>query len=75
MPDPDSDLDLVAGDEPARGRDDRGLDRVARFRHREQHAQRVGLVEMRKPGRPVAAGKADFDHTVDLRRRGSGTPA
>ena len=62
--DADGEVDPVAGDEPARGGDDRGLDRVAGLGQREQHAQRVGLIEMREPGDPVAAGKADFGGAV-----------
>ncbi len=62
--DANGDIDIVAGDEPARGGDDRGLDRIAGFRCREQHAQRVGLIEMGEAGDPVAAGKADFGDPV-----------
>ena len=36
--DANGDVDMVAGDEPARSGDERCLDRIIRFRSREQHA-------------------------------------
>ncbi len=62
--DPDGDVEPVAGDEPARGGDDRRLHRIAGFRRGEQHAQRIALIEMGEPADPVALGKADFGAAV-----------
>ena len=59
-----ADIEAVAGDEPARGGDEHGEQRVSRGRRRKQHAQRVALIEAGEPGDTLAAGKTDFGRAV-----------
>ena len=63
------DIEPVAGDEPARGRDDDGRCRIARIWGREQHAQRIALIEMGEPGDAVFVAEADFCHALAQKPR------
>jgi hypothetical protein len=58
------DIQPVPGDEPARGSDDDRGRRIACGGRREQDAQRVALIEMRKARDTVAPGEADFGGTL-----------
>ena len=59
------DIEAVAGDKTARGGDDGGVWRLAGFRPREQHPQRIALIQVNKASGPVAPGKADFGNAMD----------
>jgi hypothetical protein len=62
--DENGDIQSVAGDEPTGGRDDHGERWITRIRGREQHAQRIALIEMGQPGDAVLLAKADFCNTL-----------
>ena len=56
----DSNIEPVAGDEPARGGQQDGERRVARGGRRKQDAQRIALIKMVETGDAAAATEADF---------------
>ena len=57
-------INSITGDEATRSRDNHSLRRLARFRPREQHAQRVALIEMTEPGYSSAIGETNFSGAV-----------
>ena len=70
--DRDGDRETIAGHQATRGRRNRGLHQIARFRQRKQHAQRRSLMEMGQPGRAVAARKNDIDAPANAAADGHG---
>jgi hypothetical protein len=58
------DIEAIACDEPARGGQEDGEQRVSRGRRRKQHAQRVALIEVGEPGDTLAIAEIDFGDAV-----------
>ncbi len=63
--DPDRQVEPVAGDETAGGRDYDPEFRLADRHRRKQHPQRIVLVEMIEPRALVAADEADLGDAVN----------
>ena len=59
-----ADFEPVAGDEPSRGGEKYGEGRVASRRRRKQHAQRIALVEVSKPGHTLSTIETDLGRTL-----------
>ena len=60
----DADIEPVAGDEPARGSEKYGEGRLIPGGRRKQHAQRIALIEVDKPGNAFTTVETDFGDTL-----------
>src|SRR5262249_8635137 len=66
-----SDIEPITRDQPTRGGDEGGQQRISRSGAREQHPQRVALIEMGKPSGAVAMAEANLGCTPSQESRRS----